>query len=233
MSLPKTKRALDKINALYKSMSLDTEGISAIERDLMLSYVRQLYEVFQEESTAAPSSSPSVPAYTPRPEPPRPPAPEPKPQPRPEPVRYQPRERSPEPPPPPPRPSQPEPVQPTPAPAYQPSYTPPPRYSSASPAVRALFDHQQARELSEKLSERPIEDLTKAMTINDRLLYANELFRGDSQTMGTTLDQLNRFRSMEEARPLLENLATQNDWSEGEREETARSFIKLVRRRYN
>jgi hypothetical protein len=46
MSVTPAKVLLDKINTLYRSMSLDTNNINAIERDLMLSYIRQLYESF-------------------------------------------------------------------------------------------------------------------------------------------------------------------------------------------
>lgn len=237
MSLTQAKRALDKINALYKSMSLDEEDISSIERDLMMSYIRQLYEAFvADDSPAAPPvakpKAPQQPSYQPPPEP----------APKPEPVRYQPA-KNPEPPAepvrptPPPRPApvppQPTYQAPTPPPQPQPNYVPTYSSTPSNPAVRALFDYQQAKELSEKLSQRPIEDLTKSMTINDRLLYANELFRGDQKSMLNTLDRLNQFRSMDQARPMLEDLATQNEWTDGEREETARSFIKLVRRRYN
>ncbi len=48
MSLHKSKLILEKIATLHHSMSLDEAHIAPIERDLMLSYVRQLYEHFLE-----------------------------------------------------------------------------------------------------------------------------------------------------------------------------------------
>ena len=46
MNLKQSKVILEKINALHKSMSMDENNIAAIERDLMLSYIKQLYELF-------------------------------------------------------------------------------------------------------------------------------------------------------------------------------------------
>ncbi|NBC09511.1 MAG: hypothetical protein GVY26_20155 [Bacteroidetes bacterium] len=95
-----------------------------------------------------------------------------------------------------------------------------------------LFQFKQATELSEKLSERPIQDLTKALAINDRLLYMNELFGGDFNALNDNLSRLNGMENMEEAKGLLVQLAETYDWADEEREDIARDFIRLVRRRY-
>jgi hypothetical protein len=116
MDLQKAKIQLEKINALYKSMSADVRNISSIERDLMRSYVLQLYEVFLDlpATSVAPEASPveifkPTPQVTLRkPEPPakspEPPAEEarPEPAPAPPPVVKQPEEVRAAPPPPPP-----------------------------------------------------------------------------------------------------------------------------------
>lgn len=51
MALQQSKILLEKINSLYQSITLDGE-ISTIERDLMLSYVRQFYEAILMESSS-------------------------------------------------------------------------------------------------------------------------------------------------------------------------------------
>ena len=48
MDIKKTKILLEKINSLYKSIRLDDGPLAGIERDLMLSYLRQLYDEFQQ-----------------------------------------------------------------------------------------------------------------------------------------------------------------------------------------
>lgn len=52
MDLNKAKILIEKINSLHKSMSADASHIAAIEKDLMLSYVRQLYEVTLSDAPA-------------------------------------------------------------------------------------------------------------------------------------------------------------------------------------
>lgn len=230
MNLQQAKVLLNKINALHRSIGLDENDVSAIERDLMLSYIRQLYEAYSnfDKPTAQPARPATPPAPRPEPVPPSPPKPErrepPQPEPRPEP------KAQPTPPPPP---------QPEPEPAPQRTPPPAPRMEeraaptqSTDPRIAALFRAPATRELSDKLSQRSVDDLTKAMSINDKLLYANELFGRDMSTMNSTLDRLNRLSSMGEAQPILVPFAERHDWAEEERAEVAESFIKLVRRRY-
>ena len=57
MDLLKTKVFLDKINREYARMSKDPENIVRLDVDIMLSYVRDLYDALLSE----PNSSPAVP----------------------------------------------------------------------------------------------------------------------------------------------------------------------------
>lgn len=235
MDLKEAKLKLEKIRTLLESLERDESNISSIERDLMLSYIRGLYDVVlsgadrapKQEAIAPPSpkaaqkSQPARPQYTP----PRiieipdslkdldtKPAPPPQAPPRPTP------------------PVAAAPVRPAPQPEAPALKTNSPL--AIPPKVAQLFAVREASDLSEKLSERPIQDLTKALAINDRLLYMNELFGRDLNALNDTLSQLNRLHTMEEAKALLEPIAARFDWPGEEREDTARDFIKLVRRRY-
>lgn len=255
MNVQQTKNLLEKINSLYKSISMDDGEIASIERDLMLSYIRQLYESFKEldteepvvtksrrtkvkqnpdfEITNEPAPKPAVKKYTPPkiieiPD-------TAKETPAPAPVKKQ----APPPPPPPPKPAPtpaPEPVPvapPKPKPTPAPAPTPQPRAkSNASSKVRSLFVFKEAKELSEKLSAQPVKDLTRSMAINDRLLYTNDLFGKDNNALNAALKQLNDLGSMDNAQPVLEEFAEKHDWTEEEKVDTAMAFIKLVRRRY-
>ena len=215
---------------------MDSDGINRIERDLMLNYIRQLYDIYlgMETEKAKPAVSPPAPSAAappvPSPEPVSPPAPESKPAPQPEPQPEAKPTPSPDkeyvPAPPPPQP-EPQPAAPAPTPAPEQASTPP-----VPAALNELFEHKAAKELSEKLGQRPVQDLTKAMAINDRLLYANSLFQGDSRVMNNVLAELNEKSNFETAQPMLVDLAKQYNWAEQEREDVAKSFIKLVRRRW-
>ncbi len=98
--------------------------------------------------------------------------------------------------------------------------------------MEQLFAFKKATELSERLSESPVTDLSKAMSINDRLLYINELFGRDRNALEDSLTVLNRFDNFHAAKSFLVSLAEQYHWAQEERMEIAHNFIKLVRRRY-
>ena len=181
-------------------MSADEKNISAIERDLMLSYTRQLYEAFSDSTPsvlAAPKVAQTVVA-------PPPPAPRPVPPP---PVVEQPRIVYEAPKPPvvePPRVVEyqqprvapvpiPIPAPPPPPPAPVPERPRPIVQTQVSSDVQALFEETSGKELSDKLSGMPIADLSKAFGLNDRLLNQNELFGGSK----TYFDEAIKDRSEE------------------------------------
>jgi hypothetical protein len=244
MDLHKAKIQLEKINSLYKSMAADVNNISSIERDLMMSYVRQLYESFLDLSTVVSNKAPDVeiikttPKLTLK-----------KPDPVAEPVKeMQPPLRSavqpdaggledepPAPAPPPPPPSPPKVVEAKPSPV--PSPAPKPVNVDTPPVdgeLEELFAFTTAKELSEKLSELPVTDIKKAMGLNERIFTVNELFGGDQAAFDESLNALNRMADFEEAkRYLIEKVAGKYGWASKDKKSKAKNFIKLVKRRYN
>ncbi|NJN32901.1 MAG: hypothetical protein HC817_00205 [Saprospiraceae bacterium] len=108
-----------------------------------------------------------------------------------------------------------------------PSYTP-----KVSPEIAALFEEINGKELSDKLSNTPITDLTKAFGLNDRMLTQNELFGGNKPVFDEAVKDLNNMSSFEIARNFMYELAARYNWAANEdRKKQAKSFIKLVRRR--
>lgn len=110
--------------------------------------------------------------------------------------------------------------------------------ASAQPAVsnqlKELFEVSGGDDLSDKLSQRPIKDLTKAMGINEKIFTVNELFGGNSDEMNNMLVALNGLSSYDEAKNvLMRSVASKYDWSSDEKVKKARTFLKLVSRRYN
>ena len=71
MNLAQTKIYLEKIIALYKSMSADERNISPIERDLMLSYIRQLYETCLDNTPSVSAAVQTPAPVKPTPAPPK------------------------------------------------------------------------------------------------------------------------------------------------------------------
>ena len=99
--------------------------------------------------------------------------------------------------------------------------------------IAALFVSSTASELSEKLSAMPINDMKKAMGINERIFTINEMFGGDRDLFNDTMDKLNSFSSFDEAKDfLLEHVARKYEWNRPENHKKVKQFIKLVQRRY-
>ena len=252
MDLLKTKIYLDKLSREYARMSKDPENIARIDVDIVLSYIRELYDAVLSETPAvapalraepAPARKPVV-AQPPQEAVPTPPAPPPPPPVVIAPAPPPPVVEAPQPvvvaPPPPPPPVIEQPVS---VPVVVPAPEPPAPVAAppaapvgqtyVSPEAEALFEEKQAKELSEKLSELPIADLRKAIALNDRLLLTRELFAGDGQAFDAALNALNTCANMGEAKDFLQqNCVTRFGWLDAKRVETAKGFIKLVRRRY-
>ena len=238
MDLQKAKILLDKINALYNNMSADKKNISTIERDLMKSYVQQLYESFLDMPKAAPvRKAVEIIKSAPKPQPapvvvekkkePAPPPPPPKPTPPPPPPKVEKTVAPPPPKPAPPPPPKPQPPKPKPAPVKR---TP---SAAATPELEELFDFDTAKELSEKLSQMPITDIKKGMGLNERILTLNELFGADKAMFDLTIDTLNKLPNFDEAKIfLMKNAAAKYNWAAKDKKKKAKTFIKLVKRRY-
>ena len=90
---------------------------------------------------------------------------------------------------------------------------------------------QSKIDLGDSLTEVPIRDLKKAIGINDRFLYINELFRGDESMYERSIKTINSFSILPEAEYWIQReLKTKIGWSEGN--ETVKQFIQLVKRRF-
>lgn len=207
MSPSKADRLITRITALHHSLEMDKdEGPSPLERDLMLGYLRELYDIYLNQgdklieagrTSAAPparSAPPEViaPASAPPPDPPQ--------------VREGP----------------------TPPPVGQ--AVSPQAASQPDPEIEALFEQEDGT--GSPLMRQKVNDLTRALSINNRVLFANKLFGNDNEALNVALRDLNLKGSIEYARPTLANLASRHHWAESQRQETAREFIDLVRRRY-
>jgi hypothetical protein len=234
MDFQKSKIYLDKLQREFNRMSKDPENVVRLDIDILASYVRELYDAILSDPAS------SVPVTKPEPAPVRITAPAPK---------VEIIKETPPPPvvveaPPPVVVEAPPPVvvEAPPPPVATPAPPPPPPVVDVKPpkpspplsgGLEALFEEKQAKELSEKLAESAISDLKKAIALNDRLLYTSELFAGDGKAFEAALNTLNEFAQFEEARDfLIHNYVVHYTWTDKKRVETAKAFIKLVRRRY-
>ena len=245
MNVKQAKILLEKINRLFQSMTMD-EHVSEIEKELMRNYIKQMYEEFMPKNAGTTQSIAPPVVEKPRVVAPPPVV---------EPPKIQRVETPPPPPPPPkvevaPRPVVvPEPAS-IPAAKAEPVVTPQPKAAKpeqvpvqAAPPKRVskpkiseeheeLFEHKEATDLSEKLSQRPLKDLRKAMGINERILTTNELFDGNGDALKDALTTLNNLTSFDEAKDYLSNIAGIYNWTSKKKKKKAQIFIKLIRRKF-
>ena len=105
--------------------------------------------------------------------------------------------------------------------------------SSIPVSIGELFEIKKGNDLSDKLNELPLKDINRGIGINDKLEILNTLFGGQKTLFDITISELNNLKSYEEAQNILGNgPAIQFKWDHDDRREKAIEFIKLIRRRY-
>jgi hypothetical protein len=86
-------------------------------------------------------------------------------------------------------------------------------------------------ELFDSLKETPVRDLKKAIGINDKFLFINELFRGDDTMYERSIKTINGFSIYPEAEYWIKReLKLKLGWDD--RNEVVKQFDQLVKRRF-
>jgi hypothetical protein len=122
---------------------------------------------------------------------------------------------------------------------HQPRYHPP---AKGTREMNEAMEEQSASlndvlkedtlEVAGKLSETPIRDLKKAIGINDRFVFINELFRGDEAMYERSIKTINNFSIYPEARYWMEReLKIKLGWDDSK--PATQEFYSLVRRRFS
>ena len=242
MNFTKAKTYLEKINLLYQGIQEDSQ-ISQIERKLMLDYISNLYDCFwydEEQKEAAPRPVQAQNIVAPAP-PPVKIAPSPPPTPKvveapvaqpiytppvvapivEAPIEAVPIAEKPK--------SKKFDLQ-LPTAIVTPATAPTGNFNAA---YDELFKSKATKDLSQKLSERPIPTLKSAWGVGDKFLIVNELFDKDISAFDETIEKLNNMSNMNEARNYLEtNIIKKYNWMDANKLTVVKNFIKTVGRRY-
>lgn len=99
---------------------------------------------------------------------------------------------------------------------------------------RALNDtlKKETNEIASVLQTAPIRDLKKAIGLNDRYLFINELFRGDETMYERSIKTINSFSILPEAEYWISReLKTKLGWTDSH--EVVKLFDQLVKRRFS
>jgi hypothetical protein len=87
-------------------------------------------------------------------------------------------------------------------------------------------------EVSNAMQDTPVKDLKKAIGVNDRFLYLNELFRGDEVMYERSIKTINAFEIYGEAEFWIRReLKLKLGWDD--KYETVKQFDQLIRRRFS
>lgn len=243
MNIKKFGKRLSKINMLFDSIKEDGD-VSAMEKDLLLSYLREAYEYVLDgkASTVFPADVSTPKTYTQQPI-----VQETKPEPAHEQVLANivssevvtPTVPTPEP----------VVVREAVAVAAAPMVTTPVIEQKEEVAVEELptslplddipaelaeiFDSGLNGDLGDKLSMSPINDMTKSMGINEKIFTITELFGGDNDIFNTIVRRINELDTYQEAKAYLATgIAKDQNWAHADKIKKADKFIKLVKRRF-
>jgi hypothetical protein len=225
MDKEKARVLIHKINALYKNIDANTPGVSPLERDLMLSYLRQFYETI-----ALSQSQPKATQIEVQPIIEVPPLKEEQPIKEVQSLKEEKRETGllgrergvgnf-------------EPEKKTPEPVVH-EMIPQPVEPASDSELAHLFIWQEPSNLAERLASQAISNLSfSTFSMNERLLYTNDLFEKNNAEMEEAVKMLNNFTHFDQAKVFLLNIGRQYDWHKEDRKEAAKSFINTVRRRF-
>ena len=84
--------------------------------------------------------------------------------------------------------------------------------------------------MAAKLGNKKIENLVTSIGINEKFLFTNELFEGNTEQFIKTINELNNLASFDEANGYLSNLVAINKWET--EEPSYLKLLALVERKY-
>lgn len=101
--------------------------------------------------------------------------------------------------------------------------------AKAKPAARPVAAAEKT--VAERLRRTPIEDLRKAIGLNQKFQFINELFQGDSTRYNLLIDEVNSASSLDDALGLL-SASNERLETPDEDDSVAQTLLQLVERRF-
>lgn len=124
--------------------------------------------------------------------------------------------------------------------APQPASIPEIKPAASTPVTRndtaeiksTLADKNENKDLTlaDKLRMQKVDDLHKVVSMADKFLFMNDLFKGELSAYKEAIDMLNRLESSEEAERFLTAMSVQYQWTENPK--TEKKFKELVARKF-
>jgi hypothetical protein len=103
---------------------------------------------------------------------------------------------------------------------------------NSSTSINDKLKTANPAELGAVLKSSPVKELRKAIGVNDRFVFINELFRGDEAMYERSIKTINNFRILPEAQYWMEReLKIKLGWDDSR--DIVQHFYQLVRRRFS
>ncbi len=214
MHVNKSLKLLKKINSIFHTIMENSESVSALEQELLKSYVVQFYDSLTEEKEERLSK-----VDEPVPVGDRPKVSDVEEQ---QSIAEEAQDQE--------RPAMPA------EPVAEPQADPVDKVQDNDDPVDLLspiFTEIKNNRSMSHIGERLISDLKKSMGLNDKLLYANTLFDGNQSQLLETLEKLNEAADLDSVRSYLNSLAHLYDWTETSKLKSTTNFLHLVLRKFS
>lgn len=104
------------------------------------------------------------------------------------------------------------------------------KFQEEKKTINDTIEKTEDNTLAAKLQKAPISDLVKAIGINDKFLFINELFGGNADEYNTAIKELNQIEKLHLAFDYLDNLRKKHNWDESST--PCLKIYDLVRRKY-
>jgi len=99
--------------------------------------------------------------------------------------------------------------------------------------MKSLFMMEKGKEISDQLSTTGINDIGKSMSINEKIFTIQELFNGNQGDFDDVVNHLNGLKNYDDAMDYLaSNVVNQKNWLDQAKVKEAKTFMKLVYRKY-
>jgi len=104
------------------------------------------------------------------------------------------------------------------------------KISQSTASLNDAFRDQKSESLADKLKQSKIKDLKSHIDINKKFSFISNLFKGSNENYNLAINQLNDCDNGDQARLILAELLTKNNWEV--EDETVTNFVEIVERRF-
>lgn len=104
------------------------------------------------------------------------------------------------------------------------------QFNDAHTLKEKLTSSNTGKSVADKIHHQKIEDLKKAIGINEKFLFINELFEGSLASYNEHIEKINTSSSVDHARSIVDSLITKYNWDS--EKEIVKKMMDLVERRF-